>query len=128
MSKQRNKKRPPKRVLALPDLEPSKVAVLNRLTSKSGQRIYDRAITDFVEWYSERARPSTAPWYCATECFWNRSYTQRRPSTSGWRPSDGWPLRQLTPVRSVRISPPEFDESGGAADRSPRRGSEFAPW
>ena len=56
MSKQRNKKRPPKRVLALPDREPSKVAVLNRLTSKSGQRTYDRAITDFVEWYCTEPR------------------------------------------------------------------------
>jgi hypothetical protein len=45
MSKKRNKKRPPKRTLALPDLEQSKAAVLNTLTSKSGQRSYDRAIT-----------------------------------------------------------------------------------
>jgi len=35
--------------LALPDLEQSKTAVLNSLTSKSGQRSYDRAITDFVD-------------------------------------------------------------------------------
>ena len=47
MSKPRRKKRLPKRVLALPDLEQSKTAVLNSLTSKSGQRAYDRAITDF---------------------------------------------------------------------------------
>jgi integrase len=51
MSKLRKKKRPPKRVLALPDLEQSKIAVLNSLTSNSGQRTYDRSITDFVEWY-----------------------------------------------------------------------------
>jgi hypothetical protein len=38
MSKPRKKKRPPKRVLALPDLEHAKAAVLNSLTSKSGQR------------------------------------------------------------------------------------------
>jgi hypothetical protein len=38
MSKPRKKKRSPKRVLALPDLEQSKAAVLNTLTSKSGQR------------------------------------------------------------------------------------------
>ena len=55
MSK-RKKKRPPKRVLALPDLEQSKAAVLNSLTSKSGQRTYDRAITDFVEWYCSEPR------------------------------------------------------------------------
>ena len=56
MSKSRKKKRPPKRVLALPDLEQSKAAVLNTLTSKSGQRSYDRAITDFVDWYCSEPR------------------------------------------------------------------------
>ena len=56
MSKPRKKKRPPKRVLALSDLEQSKSAVLNSLTSRSGQRSYDRAITDFVEWYCSEPR------------------------------------------------------------------------
>ena len=56
MSKPRKKKRPPKRVLALPDLEQSKAAVLNTLTSKSGQRSYDRALTDFVDWYCSEPR------------------------------------------------------------------------
>ena len=56
MSKPPRKKRPPKRVLALPDLEQSKAAVLNSLTSKSGQRTYDRAITDFVDWYCSEPR------------------------------------------------------------------------
>jgi integrase len=56
MSKPRKKKRAPKRLLALPDLEQSKAAVLNSLTSKSGQRTYDRAITDFVEWYCSEPR------------------------------------------------------------------------
>jgi len=51
MSKPHKKNRPPKHVLALPDLEQCKTAVLNTLTSKSGQRSYDRAITDFVDWY-----------------------------------------------------------------------------
>jgi hypothetical protein len=49
MSKPRKKKRPPKRVLALPDLEESKAAVLSTLTLKSGQRSYYHAITDFVD-------------------------------------------------------------------------------
>src|SRR5437899_10236826 len=45
MSKSKSrKKRPPKRVLALPDLEHAKTAVLNSLTSASGQRTYDHAI------------------------------------------------------------------------------------
>jgi integrase len=56
MLKSRKKKRPPKRVLALPDLEQSKAAVLNSLTSNSGQRTYDRAITDFVDWYCSEPR------------------------------------------------------------------------
>lgn len=54
MPKARKKK--PKRVLALPDLEQSKMAVLNSLMSKSGQRNYEHAITDFVEWYCSEPR------------------------------------------------------------------------
>jgi hypothetical protein len=55
MSKSR-KKRAPKRVLALPDLEQAKSAVLNTLTSVSGQRMYDHAINDFAEWYCSEPR------------------------------------------------------------------------
>src|SRR6185436_10222595 len=52
MSKSKSrKKRAPKRVLALPDLEHAKTAVLNSLTSASGQRTYDHAIREFVAWY-----------------------------------------------------------------------------
>ena len=56
MSKSRKKKKLPKRVLALPDLEQTKSAVLNTLTSKSGQRSHDHAITEFVEWYRSEPR------------------------------------------------------------------------
>jgi len=56
MSKPRKKKRPPERVLALPDLEQSKAAVLNSLSSESGQRTYDHAITEFVDWYCSEPR------------------------------------------------------------------------
>lgn len=45
------KKKPPKGVLALADLERAKTAVLNSLTSASGQRTYDHAIREFVTWY-----------------------------------------------------------------------------
>jgi hypothetical protein len=62
MSKPRKKKRLPKRVLALADLEQSKAAVLNSLTSESGQRTYDHAITEFVDWYcSEPGLAFSAP-------------------------------------------------------------------
>src|SRR5437870_190634 len=56
MSKSRKKMKPPKRVLALPDLEQAKSAVLNTLTSGSGQRTYDHAINEFVEWYCSEPR------------------------------------------------------------------------
>ena len=54
-SKSRRKKSP-KRVLALPDLEHAKTAVLNSLTSASGQRTYDHAIREFVGWYCSEPR------------------------------------------------------------------------
>jgi integrase len=54
-SKSRKKKQP-KRVLALPDLEQAKTAVLNSLTSASGQRTYDHAIREFVVWYCSEPR------------------------------------------------------------------------
>jgi hypothetical protein len=50
------KKKAPKRVLALPDLEHAKAAVLNSLTSASGQRTYDHAIREFVAWYCSEPR------------------------------------------------------------------------
>ena len=51
------KKKPLKRVLALPDLEHAETAVLKSLTSASGQRTYDHAIREFVAWYcSEPSR------------------------------------------------------------------------
>ena len=49
-------KRAPKSVLKLPDLEQSKSAVLNCLTSPSSQRTYDHAIREFIEWYCSEPR------------------------------------------------------------------------
>ena len=57
MSKSKScKKKAPKRVLALPDLEHAKTAVLNSLTPVSGQRTYDHAIREFVAWYCSEPR------------------------------------------------------------------------
>ena len=56
MPKHRRKRRPPKRSLALPDLEQTKSAVLNSLISKSGQRTDDHAINEFVDWYCSEPR------------------------------------------------------------------------
>jgi integrase len=58
MAQPRSSKRrkAPKRVLALPDLEQAKSAVLASLTSASGQRTYDHAIREFVAWYCSEPR------------------------------------------------------------------------
>src|ERR1041384_3457537 len=59
MSKTKRKKSP-KTVLKLPDLEHSNSSVLNSLPSQSSQRSYDHAIREFIEWYcSEPALAST---------------------------------------------------------------------
>jgi ferritin len=50
------RKKLPKTVLKLPDLEQSKSAVLNSLASASSQRSYDHAIQDFIEWYCSEPR------------------------------------------------------------------------
>src|ERR1700760_3914564 len=50
------RKRAPKSVLKLPDLEQSKSAVLNSLVSSSSQRSYDHAIRDFIDWYCSEPR------------------------------------------------------------------------
>ena len=50
------RKRAPKTVLKLQDLEQSKLAVLNSLTSPSSQRSYDHAIREFIDWYCSEPR------------------------------------------------------------------------
>jgi hypothetical protein len=57
MAKSRSKrKRTPKTVLKLLDLEQSKSAVLNSLSSASSKRSYDQAIREFIDWYCSEPR------------------------------------------------------------------------
>jgi site-specific recombinase XerD len=49
-------RRAPKTILKLPDLEPSKSAVLNSLTSPSSRRSCDHAIRDFIDRYCSEPR------------------------------------------------------------------------
>src|SRR5437763_6469758 len=58
MAKSSNPKRKktPKAVLRLPDLEQSKSAVLDSLTSPSSQRSYEHAIREFIDWYCSEPR------------------------------------------------------------------------
>lgn len=50
------RKRTPKTVLKLPDLEVSRSAVLNSLPSLSSRRSYDHAIREFIDWYCSEPR------------------------------------------------------------------------
>lgn len=52
----KKRKRTPKSVLKLPDLEQSKSAVLNSLPSVSSRRSYDHAIREFTDWYCSEPR------------------------------------------------------------------------
>jgi hypothetical protein len=45
-----------KAILRLPDLEHSKAAVLNSLTSPSSRRSYEHAIREFTDWYCSEPR------------------------------------------------------------------------
>jgi len=54
----KGKRRVPKAVLRLPDLDQAKSAVLNSLSSIDAQRGYRHAIEEFIEWYCSEPRLS----------------------------------------------------------------------
>lgn len=54
--KNRTKRRSPKTVLRLPDLDHSKSSVLQSLGSAASQRTYRFAIDDFINWYCSEPR------------------------------------------------------------------------
>lgn len=56
MRKKKAKPNYPRRVLRLPDLDHSKMAVLNSLSSQGSRRIYEFAIDQFVAWYCSEPR------------------------------------------------------------------------
>lgn len=112
MPKPRRKRRPPKRSLALPDLEQTKSAVLNSLTSKSGQRTYDHAINEFVDWYCSEPRLA----FNRTVVLRYRIHLEQRhlaPTTINlaWLRLDEWRTRQLIPACSVQNLPLASAES-----------------
>ena len=93
------KKKSPKRVLALPDLEQAKTAVLNSLTSASGQRTYEHAIREFVAW--DCSEPRLA--FNRTVVLRYRIHLEQchyapLPSICGWQPSAVSHTRRLIPV------------------------------
>ena len=56
MKKSDRKKKTPKRVLRLPDLDYAKRSVLNTLGSPPSKRVYEFGIDDFVAWYCSEPR------------------------------------------------------------------------
>ena len=56
MKKSDKKKKAPKRVLRLPDLDYAKRSVLNTLGSPASKRAYEFGIDDFVAWYCSEPR------------------------------------------------------------------------
>ena len=88
----------PKSRLRLPDLEFSKTAVLNSLTSVDGQRGYAHAIDEFVDWYCSEPRLALNK----TVVLRYRGYLEARllapeQSTCAWGRCGGSPMRQ--PIR-----------------------------
>ena len=54
----KKKRRVPKTILRLPDLDHAKAAVLNSLTCPDAQRGYRHAIDEFIDWYCSEPRLS----------------------------------------------------------------------
>ena len=103
-------KKAPKRVLALPDPEQSKAAVLNSLTSASGQRTYDHAIREFVAWSCSEPRLA----FNRTDVLRYRIHLEPRhyaqpPSTCDSPRCAASPTRRPTPGCSAQNWPPAFD-------------------
>jgi hypothetical protein len=103
------RKKAPKRVLALPDLEQSKAAVLNSLASASGQRTYDHAIREFVAWYCSEPRLAFNRMVVLAIGSTSNSDTMPRPRlTSDSLRCGEWPMKQPMPGCSVLSSRPAF--------------------
>src|SRR4051812_4404225 len=104
------KKKSPKRVLALPDLEQAKTAVLNSLTSVTGQRTYDHAINAFVAWYCSEPRLA----FNRTVVLRYRIHLEQRhyaPATINLRlAAVRRAAYEAMPASSVPNSPPAFGE------------------
>ena len=99
MPKCRKKKKSPKRVLALPDLEQAKCAVLNTLTSKSSQRTYDHDILPNSSSGTVRSRawPSTEQSFFDTGSVSNKDNSPHQRSTCASRLSGGLPTKPPIP-------------------------------
>ncbi len=88
----------PKSVVRFPDLEHSKIAVLNSLPAASSQESYGHAIDEFIGWTARsHAWHSTEPLFSATGSFLNRRASRLRRSTCDSRQCAGSLTKLLIP-------------------------------
>jgi len=74
-------------LLRLPDLDHTKTAVLNSLTSPASRRVYQYAIDKFIACtVRNRGSHSIESLWSATEFIWNPARWRLIPSTSTSRP------------------------------------------
>ena len=106
------KRKSPKTILKLPDLEQSKTAVLNSLASPSSRRSYDHAIRDFIDWYCSEPRLA---FNRTVVTRYRISLEQRRyaPATINLRLAAvrGWPTKRRTVGSLAPIWLPGYVES-----------------
>jgi len=89
-------------VLRLPDLDHSKMAVLNSLTSPGSRRVYQFAINQFITWYCSEPRLAFNRIVVVRyRMYWNPVGSRPTPSISNWPPCGGWRTRPQTPDCSV---------------------------
>jgi hypothetical protein len=93
-------------VLRLPDLDHSKLAVLNSLTSPNSRRVYQHAIEKFIAWYCSEPRLAFNRIVLVRyRIHWSRAHWQRTRSTSTSRPCGGWHMRRPMPACSAPTWP-----------------------
>jgi hypothetical protein len=99
------RRRTPKSVLKLPDLEQSRSAVLNSLTSPSSHRTYDHAIREFIEWYCSEPRLALNKTVVEPGIAfpWNNGTMHQPQSTCDWPQFEDWLTRLPIAVSSVQI-------------------------
>jgi len=92
----RRRRRSTRSVLRLLDLEHSKTAVLNSLTSQDAQRGYRHAIDEFVDWYCSEPRLAfnRIVSFCATDLISNLVDSRPAPSIYDWVPYAVLRMRQ----------------------------------
>ena len=91
------RKKAPKRVLARPDLEHPKSAVLSSLTSRSGSApTTTRFGSSSRGTAPSHVLPSTARWSSGNGFTLNSGSTRPRRSTSVWPPFVAWRTRRPT--------------------------------